>query len=383
MDDPSHHIIARFTDRLARTVLAALGEEHVRSVFVGGSVAGEEASYSVQGDIVEFYSDADLYVVVADDIDLEAARRRAREAAGDIPLETGDYRFFRGPDVGVYSAADLAAQPARPGTVGLDRQHVMLFGDPGVVLRAAGRIGDRIDAREALYLLENRLTELSALQQDRSIDDRHRAFVVCKTGLDVATAALIDAGAYHPRRSERLQRFNGLVKASGAGWTDERVSVVRGCEERLQRMPSPDWADGFDAQETAASVVSLALDEWKRIAAGTMAAESDDWNDLVLRRCRTGEFIRNFRQFRAMNARCGFKRRGALAAGARLSRYSPMDALRLSALMEYSIPRAADRPDIAELIETLGPYLDRLTRECGFSRGSLVERTFAMYSAAC
>ena len=65
------------------------------------------------------------------------------------------------PDVGVYTFEDLAGQPARPGTVGLDRNHRMCFGDESVPASAARRIGSRIPVEEALYLLENRLGELA------------------------------------------------------------------------------------------------------------------------------------------------------------------------------------------------------------------------------
>jgi len=382
MNDPSHDIIARFTGELVRRVLEALGENRVLSVFVGGSVAAEEASYCVDGARVDIYSDVDLYAVVADGVALDEARSKVGDAMSGLKLEGEGYRFLRGPDVGVYDFANLAAQPARPGTAGLDKQHIVLHGDPDIPRRAGEQIGDRIVAAEALYLLENRLIELASIEDDRGDGGRLRAFTVCKTGLDVATAALIVAGRYHPRRSERLQRVATLAEAPDAGWSGERLGVVRACGERLDRMPSRDWADGLDTDEMTESVVAIALDEWKRIAAGTLQAKPDDWGDLVLRRCHAGDYIGNFRQFRALNARCGFIRRGAIGARVHVSRHSPVDALRLSALVDYLSRGTPLQPDVARLAQTLGPYLDRLTHECGFTKGSLSERAREMHHAA-
>jgi hypothetical protein len=380
MNDPSIDIITRFTDDLVSTVEAELGRDNIRSVFVGGSVAGNEVSYCDTGDGVEIYSDVDLYVVVADGVDL--ARHRCREAVGAVPLVRDGGRFYRSPDVGVYTFEELAAQPPRPGTVGFDRKHRMLFGDPDIPGRAAAAIGEDITAFEALYLLENRLSELAGLQSERrreggdagAADDRFYAFVVCKTGLDVGAARLVARKQYAPHRADQLRNLRSL----GGG---EPMEVIETCTAALSRMPAPDWAGSVPPEETADAAVSAALAEWKRIAAECLPGDGEDWGDMVLRRCHTGEYLNNYRQFRALNARCRFKRRGALAAGVHLSRYSPVDALRLAALMEYLSRDAAVEPQAATLVQTLGPFLDRLTRECGFLEGSLAQRSYEMYRA--
>jgi hypothetical protein len=393
MTDPTNDIITRFAQDLATRVTSAIGEERVRSIFVGGSVAGDEASYCRAGDMVEIYSDVDLYAVVTDAVDLEEAKDRGRQIAAETPLEGDGYRFRRAPDIGVYSFEELASQPARPGTVGLDRRHRVLHGDPDVPVQAAERIGRQMAPEEALYLLENRLTELAALQTGRHGDgvlparggldptDPFFAFLVCKTGLDAATASYIVRDQYDPRRSERLRMLPTLAEGAGGdqAWPDDQLDVVRRCGDAMARMPSPEWADGFDPVVGADEVVSVMLELWKRIAAQHIGGETDDWSDLVLRRCRAGDYVGNFRQFRAMNARCGFKRRGVVAVGVHLSRYSSINALRLSSLTEYLSRRASAQLDVARLVDTLGSYLDRLTRECGFTEGSLSDRAYQMY----
>lgn len=386
MRNPSIDIITRFVDTLVSKILGELGAENVRSIFLGGSVAGGEASYCAAKEGLEIYSDVDLYVVVGSDVELETARARAREAAAEVPLAGDGYLFYRAPDVGVYTIEDLSSQPARPGTVGLDANHLMLHGDPDVPVVAAEQIGADIAVEEALYLIENRLNELFELEADRQrigtetavIGDRYYTFALCKTGLDVGTASLIAGGEYSPSRVERLQRLAALSADADSAWHGERFDVLKTCGDALKRMPSPDWADSVPNDETAEAVVSLALTEWLRIATKLFPTEGDDWCKLVLRRCRIGDYAGNFRQFRAMNVRCGFKKRGGLIAGIHLSRYSPVDALRMSALVEYLKRDATVGSGGKRLVQTLEPFLDRLTRECGFVQGSLAGRSSEM-----
>jgi hypothetical protein len=388
MSAPRNDIITRFVDDLVARVVSGIGEKHVRSVFVGGSVAvGEELLCRVD-DVFEIYSDVDLYVVVDDAVDLQGARRLARELTGATPLAGPGFRFFRAPDVGVYTFGDLASQPARPGTVGLDRCHLMLYGDASLPLLAAQRIGARIAAREALYLLENRLGELAAVEQQwrrtgSGVSDGYYAFAVCKTALDAAGASFIVRGDYDTRRSQRVRKLTTLSEPCGrdGGWSSDALDVVRRCGARLDSMMKPDCDERVDRVEEAQNVVSLVLDRWKVIASAVLEGDVAGWDNLVLRRCRIGDYLGNFRQFRAVNARCGFKRRGAIAAGVHLSRYSPVDALRVAALMDYLSRHEAEQPDVHRLVNALGSFLDRLTHECGFTDGSLLQRAIDMNRA--
>ena len=388
MSDPSNDIMTGFVDDLVARVLSGIGEEEVLSIFVGGSVAAGEEFLCRAGDEVEVYSDVDLYVVVDDAVDVQEARRRGRECAREVPLAGPGYKFYRSPDVGVYTFEDLASQPARPGTVGLDRRHRMCFGDATVPERAAKRIGSTIAPSEALYLLENRLGELAALEHELNRSgaggsDGYYTFALGKAAMDAAGASFIVRGDYDPSRAQRIRNLDTLSEAAGVGggWPAGALDLVRRCAGRMDKMPAPDWAVGVDPAGEASEVVSLLLDRWKVIAGSIQGGNEDDWSEQVLRRCRIGDYLGNFRQFRAMNARCGLIRRGAVAAGVHLSRYSPVDALRLAALMDYLGRRDADRPDVDRLVATLGTFLDRLTRECGFLEGPLLERTIDMYRA--
>jgi hypothetical protein len=387
MSDPSNDIITRFVNDIVARVIGDIGEIHIRSVFVGGSVAVGEALVYRAADTWEVYSDVDLYVVVDDTIDLEEARWKAREIGSAAPLSGAGYRFYRRPDIGVYTFEDLARQPARPGTAGLDRNHRMCYGDESVPISAARRIGSRIPDQEALYLLENRLGELADVERafgkpGSGVSSGYRSFVLCKTAMDAAGASLIVRGDYSPRRSQRFAKLSSLARSaeSDRAWSENDLDIVRRCGERLNELPVAGWGDA-DPGGGADKIVSLVLDRWKCIADDYYGGEPAGWDDRVLRRCGTGEYLGNFRQFRALNARCGFKKRGAIAAGVHLSRYSPVDALRLGALMDYLTRHAEGQPDVDRLESSLGSFLERLTNECGFTDGSLSERVWDMKRA--
>ena len=379
MSDPSIDILSRFIKELLSGVMEAADGADVRAVFVGGSVAAGEVACRVNGSLVEIYSDVDMYVVVGESADLDEVRSRCRAAGAGVSLRGDNFIFYRTPDVGVYTFEDLASQPARPGTVGFDTRHMMLYGETDIPVNAARRIGDSISPGESLYLLENRLLEMSVLQSDAKkkggIDAGYGSFVACKTCLDVVTATLIANGHFEAGRSDRLRRLHALGMNENIGWSEAQLELAGLCDTALRRMPSPGWAESVPFEQTAGAAIALALHFWKRISGGF----ENDWSSTLLRRCRNGEYLRNFRQFRALNARCGFKQRGGMVSGAKLSRYSPVDVLRMSALIHYLNDDDNNRPEIDNVMQSIGPYLDRLTRDCGFKNGRLLARSARMY----
>jgi hypothetical protein len=379
MSDPSIDILSRFIKKLLSGVLEAADGADVRAVFVGGSVAGGEVACRANGSLVEIYSDVDLYVVLGESADLDDVKHRCRAAGAALPLRGDGFVFYRAPDVGVYTFEDLASQPARPGTVGMDTRHMMLYGEKDIPEKAATRIGVNISHEESLYLLENRLLELWVLQSGvdgkEGVDAGYASFVACKTCLDVVAATLIVNGRFEAARSDRLSRLRALGTDEKIGWSDSQLDFAGLCDRAFHKMPDADWAESVPFELTAGAVISLALHVWKQIAAGL----GNDWSSTLMRRCRNGEYLRNFRHFRALNARCGFKQRGAMVSGAKLSRYSPVDALRMSALIHYLNNIDSNKPEIDNVMQSVGPYLDRLTRECGFDTGNLLARSAKMY----
>jgi hypothetical protein len=374
MSDPSVNILSRFIKALLHGILDSTGQDGVRSIFVGGSIAAGEVARRYNGSRVEFYSDVDLYIVLDDEADVGLLRNRFAAVVARLPLEDSDFVFYRAPDVGVYTFEGLAGQPARPGTVGLETRHMMLYGDSSIPGKAALRIGNDIALEESFYLLENRLLELS-LPGVKNTDEGYRSYVACKMCLDAAAATLIAKGLYTTGRTESVRKLFGLGMDRDIGWSDEQLALVNRCDTALRRMPDTDWNRTVPAEQTLAAAAALSLDVWKNIASDT----GGDWSSTLLRRCRTGEYLRNFRQFRAINSRCGFRRRGGLLSGAGLARYSPVDALRMSALIEYLYRDKQNRPEINGVVQSVAPYLDKLTRLCGFEDGSLVERSNRMY----
>jgi len=362
--------------RLSAAVVAAVGEANVVTVFAGGSAARGDVAW-FEGDGLEIYSDLDLYVVVADGVDATTARTAARRAARDLPGVEG-VRFLRPDDVGVYTRADLYGQPARPGTAGLGSAHLVLHGDETIPAQAASRIGGAIDAREGLYLIENRILELDLAGPDPGTGAGHRLrrYVLMKSVLDVASAWLIARGRFDSSLGVRRAALDGLATAGDlpAGWDGKLVAgAFDGLADLGGTLSGP--ADPTVAERLGALGVSV----WTAIAAAMYARSRV--SDLIATRCDAGDYIANFRELLAMSAGLERPRGPMIRAGLRLSRFAPLAALRLSALAA----RVASRDDLdadgRRAMQGLLGFLDRLTAACGFTDGSLKDRVRAMHTA--
>lgn len=369
-------------------VVSTIGKDSVRSIFVSGSAASGEISYCEIDGTFEIYSDVDLYVVLTPGANAIRARAVLRGVASEYPVAGSGYVFCRGPDIGAYSREDLMKQPARPGTVGIAANHRVLFGDPALAAETEKFIDRRIHPTEALYLIENRLSELAdglrrAPAGGEATAQRFSAFLALKTCADVVSAALISAGRYELLRSERSRVFGSLVTGGmlAGRFSAEELNLIDACGEALndlqRAMTSPDsvWP------KTADSVVALALAEWKRDAREFLPGRPEDWRSMVLSRCRAGSYVGNARSVRAMSRGSAIERPFSIWSLLRLSRYAHADALRLSALVDFLAGHAHTMEEGGAIKRTIDPFLDRLTRACGFLQGSLEERTEAMRRA--
>jgi hypothetical protein len=136
-----------------------------------------------------------------------------------------------------------------------------------------------------------------------------------------------------------------------------------------------------EIHEEKRAVTDLALEAWKIIAAVLWSDGSGDWRSLIKARCRMGEYLNNSRQYLIVSGSFGVKRVNSMKSVIHMARYSPRDTLRLSALIGYLADNPATSEQAAEIKQSMDPFLDRLTRICGFSQGTLAERTSAMYEA--
>jgi hypothetical protein len=274
-------------------------------------------------------------------------------------------------DVGVYTEPDLLGQPARPGTVRLAREHLLLYGDASVIERMAQQVGTHVLAEEGLYLLENRLRELAespgAGDAAAARLERYRRV---KTVLDCVTAVRIVAGRYDPSipsdeaALEALDGFGALPR----GWRADLVAeAAAGLSASTAGREPPD----LDAR----AVEGLVVDVWLELAARVLGVPSNGFH-VVLKRSGSGDYLLNFREFLALSSgRLGGRLRRAWA-GARLCGYSPVRALRLEP-MARAVHRSSD--DLGGALDGLFSYLDRLTAAFGFHEGPLESRVSRLH----
>ncbi len=382
-----------FADGIVRCILERLGSETVESIFVSGSAArGDVAAFSGP-DGVEIYSDLDLFVVVRDPRGLEETRRRARRAAADVSREGEGYRIFPEPDVGVFSEDDLLSQKPRPGTVEIAGSHVVLHGNHKTPIRTGRFSASAIDASEGLYLIENRLAEVSGLSDriDKERSDgcrRYLFYVLSKSCLDAVTAMLIALGRFHPSREERMKRFREARSRGECSrfLAEGSVSHIERCYGSLNdlqmTLESGDVTPGFRSE-----VESVLLGAWMGIAKHASSLGTEEWSELLDWRCKRGRWLGNSRELWVLAGRMGGSRAGVLFRCRTLARFSPVDALRLSGMVEVLLRRRdRDTADGAPRMDAIEKgyvaAIDGLTRAFGYGTGPVFQRARRLFGEA-
>jgi len=372
--------IQRYARTLSASVVEAAGADAVEAVFVGGSVArGDVAAYrSEEG--LEVYSDVDLYVILTEGADEDTARRAARDAVATVDVADG-VRMMSAADVGVYTIPDLLSQPSRPGTAYLDSQHWLLYGNEGVFAELSRHVGRDMDPREGLYLIENRLSELRRLPSGSRVgaEGRLRRYTLLKTTLDISGALLVARGRYEPTLEARGARLAALAASPESlpdGWDAELVREATSGVQDLQA-----YLDAPPTSDLEERVRRFGVEVWGAIASAVYPEAMGDWAAMILSRCNATNYRLNFRQFVAMGAGLGLARSRLLWAGLHLSRYAPVDTLRVFALAESVGARAGLDEVGGRALESLRGFLDRLTATCGFDDGPLEARVDAMHRA--
>jgi hypothetical protein len=361
-------VLLRYSRELATRIVESVGEGAVTAIFAGGSLAtGAVAWY--QGDALEILSDVDLYVVASEGRRNDV--RRAVETARSLEPEAG-VLLLRGMDIGVFSLGQLLTEPARPGTVHLRESHALLYGDGSVVEKMAATVGNRIDPREGLYLIENRLLEMPDAE-DCARDASHQRlcrYQLVKTVFDVTTAYLVGVGRY--RGSGEGIAALAMEGALPPHWDEGLVREAYDARADLQSYLAEE-RDDADLRARRARVARFGVDTWMSVAKAVYPGVGHDPSSLLSRRCSAGHYTDNFREFMRVCRVLGRQRFRMAWTGIRLARYSAVSVLRLSALV--GVVDEADGED-------LWRYLQRLTHAFGFSEGPLSDRARSMQRAA-
>jgi predicted nucleotidyltransferase len=356
---------------VAREVVSRSPQGAIVSVFAGGSLARGEVWAAEAGGSLEIYSDVDIYVVARDASSVVAVKAAARAVAADAPAETEGTRFLRPPDVGVYTEADLRAQPLRPGTIDLASRHVHLLGDPSVPARLPSLDAARIPANEALYLLENRAMELSAGEPEGG--ERLALIKALKARLDVHAAHAIVSGSFAPTL---VLRGQSLEKNPSPTLDGELRDEMRAGYRAAADVGA--WLQAKSAEtETRSALRSLAR-AWRVLAPIVLSVDGSRVHMMVARRCRSDARIANVREAIRLRRVAGTPLGIAAARALSLSQLSPRAALRMHALVREF---AREEDDGERIFAGHWRYLDRLTRVFGFAGGDVDARARAMHRA--
>lgn len=351
---------------LSDLVVGSAPAGSVVSVFAGGSLGRDEVWAAAIDGTLEIYSDIDLYVVTGPNASAAGFRETARLVTPPAP--PAGVRFLRPADIGVYTREDLSAQPLRPGTAELDTHHLMLYGDESIPRSLGGRSAAAIPAEEALYLLENRVFELT--EAAKRAEGRMALAQALKARLDVYSAHAIANGTFTATLAERARRFRAETPPTLD--QDARAFIAEGFDA-VRDLGA--WMSGRRAGEDTQRTLRALVSTWRALAPRILGEEAPP-AELVAKRCRGGAIAPNARDVLRLRRRLARSLASIVPAIAVLDRRSPVDALRIDALARC-LAAESDSGDFAGHFA----YIERLTHQFGFNEGSLEERARRMHAA--
>ncbi len=391
MNSKANQILSNFAQQIVRTILDILGKDNIDSIFMAGSVPRNRVASSLQSDTLEIYSDLDIYVIIKDSIGLENARGRVRNALAEIARTGERFRIFPEPDIGVFSIEDFLAQKSRPGTVEIFPRYTLLFGNEETPKKAEIFEVARIDPTEAMYILENRLSEIRDLASQLELSgsaeiERYLRYTRLKACVDVATAILITLGRYSTEWSDRISDFRAILTGS-----EKDVFCPTGtdacfdeCVASLEALYSGTEEPGAGPPEACDEAESILLEVWRMIAGRLGAGDTSSWANLIAWRCRKGRWKSNLREVLALAKRMSVSRIRLINRADRLSRYSPVESLRLWGAVEVLLEHdgenfAGANVRVKKLESGYLSCLNELTRSFGYTEGALSERSRKMF----
>jgi predicted nucleotidyltransferase len=206
-----------FLTDVAALIADRIGSEHIRGVFVCGSVASGEETIVRETEPPLMLSDIDLVVVVGSLRLLRAWYPRRAELGIACERLLGSVTFVGRVDVGVLLPDDLARLGARPGVYDMRNAALMLHGARTLLESIPDYPSTAIDGREAIVLIENRIAALLGSypgEADLSGSDLYRfLYHVARIYTDLAVATLCIAGRYEPGYERRWHVLRELVES--------------------------------------------------------------------------------------------------------------------------------------------------------------------------
>lgn len=382
MNNRPQQILTELASTITQSILAALGNASIETIFLAGSVAEDRIAWYDADDHIEIYSDLDLYVIVSPGVDILEAREKARSVIPSLPLATDEYTIYREPDIGVFDEEYLLSEPDRPGTVQIPDYHRVLYGRKDIAEKTRRFDAAQIGREEALYLLENRLVEGAALRERMGDDPadgilRSIYYTSLKQCLDVVSAVLIADGVFVCGADDRMLLFRNRSASTGIVLDQQSRDTIEYAYNHMQHLQRSLRQELHQLVEVRARAEALQLVVWKLIAASLFKkAPSVGWEALLAMRCRSESIMNNLRESVIISRRCG---RGAWT-GAMLWTARPRmrvrTALRLAGICEIHSLHGAR--DLGDSPRRFVEYLDSLTAALRCTDGTVYQRARAL-----
>jgi hypothetical protein len=251
------------------------------ALIVSGSHAADEAAWVVHAGRPVSLSDLDVYAVVPDAAAKQAALARARAARPGLGTRLLAAGLAAPLEVGFLTPDDLAALPARPGTIALRRNGQVVDGDPAWLARVPVWSARDVSREELWLLLENRAFELlwaahvapppvaQAAPGLGELAELQRRHAVLKCALELAAVMALAAGEYPGSAAERVACARRHRPAREARETHQPGGPVA----------EPPWQAALDWRSGRAIKLDRAAAEAERLA--TVRAWVSVWRGLA------------------------------------------------------------------------------------------------------
>jgi hypothetical protein len=383
MNNRPQEILSTLADTISTSILDALGASSVESIFLSGGVAEDRIACFENNGFLEIYSDLDIFVVVAPGVDLAGAKSAARSVIPGLPLDTGAYRLFRFPDIGVYDEGDLLSQPARPGTVEIPLHFRMLYGREDIVRRTRRFDVSAIRRHESLYLLENRLREeaglCARLKEDASDGFMRSMFYTSlKHCLDVVSALLIAEGRYVCDIDERVRLFESRGTDVDIAPGREAIETIKYARTHLRNLQAAMRSERERFETVRRQSEMLLLTTWKSIAAAIFEkGRWTGWDELLERRLRAESPARALKESIVVSRRCGRPLMTGVSLWTKRPRARVTAALRCSGLGEILAQRGGT--ELGAPPDRFIAYLNAVTFALGDAGDGLFDRSRKLF----
>ncbi len=202
----------------------------------------------------------------------------------------------------------------------------------------------------------------------------------------MAAAVLITLGEYSTEWVERVSAFREVLSGTGEDvfYPEGMDTCFVECVDALEALYAGTGSVEAGRSEVCDKAESILLETWRLIAGRLGAGDTGDWAKLMEWRCRKGRWKSNLREVLSLARRMSVSRLRLINRAERLSRYSPVESLRLSGAVEVLLAHdgehfAGAAVNRKKLERGYFSVLNELTRMFGYTEGPLSLRCRRMF----